>query len=233
MDDRKFKAEDMFTGIIEGLGTIESMRPAGSGRRLTIHSDFDLKGTNVGDSLAVNGACLTAVTIATHRFQADVSPETVHRTAFQKSKIGDRVNIERALTLTDRLDGHLVSGHVDAVGVIKDRKPSGNATIVTIEVPSSLHPYMIEKGSIAVDGISLTINQIASTCIDVSVIPHTGILTTIGWKKKGDVVNLEADMIGKYVERFLSHYHEAPKKTSGSSIDMELLAKTGFLNPGS
>jgi len=222
----------MFTGIIEGLGSVVGIRPSGLGRRLTVDADFDLGDTKTGGSLSISGVCLTAVTVEARRFQADVSPETLDRTTFQKSKIGDRVNIERALMLAGRLDGHLVSGHVDGIGTIKDRKPIGNATIITIEVPPSLSSYIIQKGSIAVDGISLTVNHCAQTRFDVSIIPHTGALTTIGHKQVGEHVNIETDMIGKYVERFLSHYQNNTKETSGSSIDMDLLAKTGFLNPG-
>lgn len=222
----------MFTGIIEGLGTVVGIRPSGLGKRLTVDADFDLSGTKTGDSLAVSGACLTAITVEARRFQADVSPETLHKTTFQKATVGDRVNIERALMLAGRLDGHLVSGHVDCIGIIKDRKTVGNATIITIEVPPSLSPYIIEKGSIAVDGISLTVNHCTRTRFDISIIPYTGMLTTMGQKKVGARVNIEADMIGKYVERFLSHYQKNTKETSGSSIGMDFLAKTGFLNPG-
>jgi riboflavin synthase len=222
----------MFTGIIEGLGTVVGIRPSGLGRRLTVDADFDLGDTKRGDSLSVSGACLTAVSVESRRFQADVSPETLDKTTFQKAKAGERVNIERALMLAGRLDGHLVSGHVDCIGTIKDRKAVGNATIITIEVPSSLSPYIIEKGSIAVDGISLTVNHCTPTRFDVSIIPHTGMLTTIDRKRVGERVNIEADMIGKYVERFLSHYQNNPKETGGSSIGMDFLAKTGFLNPG-
>jgi riboflavin synthase len=223
----------MFTGIIEGLGSVTGIRPSGQGRRLTVDADFDLHGTKIGDSLSVSGACLTAVTVETRRFQADVSPETLHRTTFQQAKAGDRVNIERALMLSSRLDGHLVSGHVDGIGTIRSRKAGGNALVLTIEAPVSLKPYIIQKGSIAVDGVSLTVNHCDQACFDVSIIPHTGALTTIGHKRVGDQVNIETDMIGKYVERFLSHYHNNPRETSGSSIGMDLLAKTGFLNQGS
>ncbi|MBW1864662.1 MAG: riboflavin synthase [Deltaproteobacteria bacterium] len=224
----------MFTGIIEGFGNIVGIRTSGLGRRLTVDADFDLGDTKIGDSLSVSGACLTAVTVEARRFQADVSPETLDKTTFQKTNVGERVNIERALMLTDRLDGHLVSGHVDCIGTIMGRKPVGNATIITIEVPPSLSPYIIEKGSIAVDGISLTVNHCIHTRFDVSIIPHTGMLTTIGHKKVGERVNIETDMIGKYVKRFLSHYHNQnnSKETGGSHIGMDLLAKTGFLNPG-
>lgn len=222
----------MFTGIIEGLGSIVGIRPSGLGRRLTVDTDFDLGDTKIGDSLSVSGACLTVVIVEARRFQADVSPESLDRTTFKKIKVGDRVNIERALMLNGRLDGHLVSGHVDCIGTVRGRKPVGNATIITIEVPPSLSPYIIEKGSIAVDGISLTVNHCTRTHFDVSIIPHTGILTTIGHKQVGEQVNIETDMIGKYVERVLSHYQNNTKETSESSIGMDLLAKTGFLNPG-
>lgn len=222
----------MFTGIIEGLGSIVGIRPSGLGRRLTVDTDFDLGDTKIGDSLSVSGACLTVVIVEARRFQADVSPESLDRTTFKKIKVGDRVNIERALMLNGRLDGHLVSGHVDCIGTVRGRKPVGNATIITIEVPPSLSPYIIEKGSIAVDGISLTVNHCTRTHFDVSIIPHTGILTTIGHKQVGEQVNIETDMIGKYVERVLSHYQNNTKETNESSIGMDLLAKTGFLNPG-
>jgi len=220
----------MFTGIIEGLGSIKAVRSAEMGKRLTIDADFDLTGTKIGDSLSINGACLTAVALAARRFQADVAPETIQRTTFQNVAVGDRVNIERALMLADRLDGHLVSGHVDGVGTILDRRPAGNATLISIQVPASLSPYIIEKGSIAVDGISLTVNQCSRGHFEVSIIPHTGSWTTVTHKKVGEQVNIETDMIGKYVERFLSHYQNQTKETGSSSINLEFLAKTGFLN---
>ena len=221
----------MFTGIIEGLGNIVGIRSSGLGRRLTVDADFDLGDTKIGDSISVSGACLTAVTVEVRRFQADVSPETLDKTTFQKTNVGERVNIERALMLTDRLDGHLVSGHVDGVGTIMGRKPVGNATIITIEVPPSLSPYIIEKGSIAVDGISLTVNHCTHTRFYVSIIPHTGMLTTIGHKKVGERVNIETDMIGKYVERFLSGVSQTGKGQilKRSTIDQEYLIKTGFI----
>ena len=149
----------MFTGIIEGLGTIVGMQPAGQGRRLTLEADFPLDRTKIGDSIAVNGACLTAVTIEGQRFTVDVSPETVARTAFAQAKIGERVNLERALRLSDRLDGHLVSGHIDGMGRLAERKTLSNAILITVAVSPALSRYMIPKGSVAVDGVSLTINQ--------------------------------------------------------------------------
>jgi riboflavin synthase len=210
----------MFTGIIEGLGTIKSISSSGRGKRLTIEADFSLDGSKIGDSIAVSGACLTAVTLDGHRFSADISPETVSKTAFARAGVGDRVNLERALRLSDRLDGHLVSGHIDGMGILRNRKTLDNAIIVTVGVPESLSKYMIPKGSVAVDGVSLTINRCDTQSFDVSIIPHTAKLTTIGFKKIGDPVNIETDMIGKYVERFVSGRQ--------AGVTMELLAKNGF-----
>jgi len=221
----------MFTGIIEGLGTLKVIQPAGQGKRLTVEADFILDQTKVGDSISVSGACLTAVEVAGKRFKIDVSPETLSKTTLGKAKIGERVNLERALRLGDRLDGHLVSGHIDGMGTVKHKKHAGNAIIVTVAAPEALARYMIEKGSVAVDGISLTINDCGRDSFEVSIIPHTAGLTTIGFKNTGDFVNIETDMIGKYVERFLTQKHDDTKtdKTAGSVIDKAFLAKTGFL----
>lgn len=221
----------MFTGIIEGLGTISAIATSGQGSRLTIAADFDLAGTRIGDSIAVNGACLTAVTLQGRRFTVDVSPETLTRSVLGTIKIGDRVNLERALRLSDRLDGHLVSGHVDGTGILKQIKPQANAIIITYAVAPQLARYMIEKGSVAVDGTSLTINRCDASSFDVSIIPHTAGLTTIGLKKVGDAVNIETDMIGKYVERFV--LNPAPARQTeakpGGSVDIAFLAKSGFI----
>ncbi len=221
----------MFTGIIEGLGTIVEIRPSGLGKHVTIDADFVLDQTKTGDSIAVSGACLTAVTINGKRFEVDVAPETLSKSTFGSAKTGDRVNLERALRLSDRLDGHLVSGHLDGTGIIKDKKILGNAIIVTIGVPESLSCYMIKKGSVAVDGISLTINNCGPKSFELSIIPHTAKLTTIGFKKTGDHVNIETDMIGKYIERFMANRSEAgsDKETVRPSIDMQFLTRTGFL----
>ena len=221
----------MFTGIIEGLGTITALKPSGQGRRLSVASDFSLNESKIGDSIAVNGACLTAVTITDRRFTVDVSPETLEKTTFRNAKVGDRVNLERALRFSDRIDGHLVSGHVDGIGVIKEKKVQGNAIIITYEVPESLSRYMIEKGSVAVDGISLTINACDDHSFEVSVIPHTANATTISVKKTAESVNIETDMIGKYVERFVGKRHTDITKmqNDGSPLDMQFLAKKGFL----
>jgi len=218
----------MFTGIIEGLGTIIEIRPAGRGKRLTFDADFVLDQTKIGDSISVSGVCLTVVMIDSKRFQIDVSPETFSKTTFLRAKMGDRVNLERALRLSGRIDGHLVSGHIDGIGTVKRKQNAGNAVIFTIGVPESLSRYMVKKGSVAVDGISLTINNCGRDSLDVSIIPHTAKLTTIGFNKVGDLVNIETDMIGKYVERFVTENQYNDKETE-KSVDMEFLAKTGFL----
>ena len=222
----------MFTGIIEGLGVITAMRSAGQGRQMTVEADFDLNQTKIGDSICVSGACLTAVKIDGRHFEVDISPETLQMTTFGQAKVGQRVNIERALMLSDRIDGHLVSGHIDGVGKIGKRETVGNAIVVTIEVPEALTRYMINKGSVAVDGISLTINTCDAGSFSVSIIPHTAKLTTIGLKNKGDPVNIETDMLGKYVEKFMNarsgRDDALAQKTSG--IDEAYLIRTGFLD---
>jgi len=218
----------MFTGIIEGLGAVTAVRPAGSGRRLAIAAAFDLAGTKVGDSISVNGACLTVVAIAGRQFEVDVSPETLAKTTIGSFRLGERVNLERALRLSDRIDGHLVSGHTDGTGIIDSREAAGNAIIVTVTVAEALTRYMIVKGSVAVDGVSLTINHLEAGRFIVSIIPHTAGLTTIGFKQKGERVNIEADLIGKYVEKFLSA-PAGPPPAAPSGVSMELLAKAGYI----
>lgn len=220
----------MFTGIIEGLGTVAKLGASGRGKRLAVAADFELKETRVGDSVSVNGACLTAIAVAANRFEADLSPETLAKTAFGRLKTGDRVNLERALRLSDRLDGHLVSGHIDGVGAIAGLKKQDNAVLIAFTAAQSLLRHIIVKGSIAVDGVSLTVNNVSADGFEVSIIPHTARLTTLGFKRKGDPVNIETDLIGKYVERFLTAGgvagREALKK---SGIDLEFLAKAGFI----
>ncbi len=196
-----------------------------------VTADYLLESTRTGDSIAINGACLTAVAVSGKRFEVDVSPETLRLTTLGSAKIGERGNLERALRVSDRIDGHLVAGHVDGTGVIRDKQAVGNATVVAIGIPLSLSRYLIQKGSVAVDGISLTINDCDDTGFSVSVIPLTGRMTTIGFKNIGEPVNIETDMIGKYVEKFLTGQtaHTAGKDKTGSGVDMNLLAKSGFL----
>ena len=219
----------MFTGIIEGLGTLTAIRSLGQGARLTLESGINLTDTAIGDSIAVNGTCLTAVAISGNRFEVDVSPETLRFTTLGSAKVGDRVNLERALRLSDRLDGHLVSGHIDGIGSLRQRKPIGNAILITISVPRQLTRYMIHKGSVAVDGVSLTINNLGPESFEISIIPHTAGLTTVGFKQPGSQVNIETDLIGKYIERFTTTPGNLKVPGEKNDIDIALLAKSGFM----
>lgn len=220
----------MFTGIIEGMGTLAAIKSGDQSGELVILADYDLTGTRLGDSIAVNGACLTVTALQGRRFTVDVSPETFSKTTFGQAKIGQKLNLERALRLSDRLDGHLVSGHVDGVGQLKNRRATGNAVVLTFTASQDLTGYMINKGSVAVDGISLTINQCHSTGFEVSIIPHTARMTTIGLKEIGEPVNIETDIVGKYVQQFLKREGTEPEAAPGKGVDLALLAKSGYLN---
>jgi riboflavin synthase len=221
----------MFTGIVEGLGTVKGIRPSGFGKRYSFTADFELKETAIGDSISVSGACLTVVTIHGKEFSADVSPETLAKTTLGSIKIGAKVNLERALRLSDRLGGHLVLGHVDGLGEIIEKEQDKNAVRMAIRVSEDLSRYMISKGSVAVDGISLTVNKCTKNVFQVSMIPHTAKVTTLGEKKKADLVNIEVDMIGKYIERFIFHKKQKKEEESekASSLSLAYLEKTGFL----
>ena len=223
----------MFTGIIEGLGTIKAIQAARQCKRLCVEAGFDLMDTAVGDSIAVRGACLTAVSIAGNQFEADVAPETLSKTTIGDMRPGDKVNLERALRFSDRLDGHLVTGHIDGTGRIESKQPTGNAIIVRISLSSELSYYMVTKGSVAIDGISLTINNCGRDYIEISIIPHTAKITTVDFWNTGDRVNIETDIIGKYVDHFLrtGTHGKTPVKDEvpPDSISREFLAKKGFL----
>jgi riboflavin synthase len=220
--------ERMFTGIIEQTGVIKTLRRPGGGMRLSILASHELEGARPGDSVAVNGACLTVVELAGALFSVDVSPETVHRTTLKEAKPGDRVNLERAMRLGGRLDGHLVTGHVDGVGILSSRTPKDNAILLGFKVPPALARYMVEKGSVAVDGVSLTINSAGPEDFSVAVIPHTAALTTVSAKKPGEMCNIECDIIAKYVERFVTNTR-APSENGKGGVTMDFLARNGFL----
>lgn len=221
----------MFTGIVEGLGTIKSVNRAAGGMRMGIEADFPISNVRMGDSIAVSGICLTVVEFQNNVLGVDVAPETLSRTTLGKVKTGDRVNLEQALSFGDRLGGHLVSGHIDGVGVVQAKRPVANAMLFVFGVPEALSRYIVEKGSVAVDGISLTVNACSRTSFEVSIIPHTAKVTTMGFKRVGDPVNIETDMIGKYVERFTRPFttREKQSQNASSSIDETLLTKTGFM----
>lgn len=218
----------MFTGIIQGRGRICEKRPVGGGLLFGIDSDFALTDPAEGESIAVNGVCLTAREIRGRRFLVDVSPESMARTNLGQVGVGSQVNLERALRLADRLGGHLVSGHVDAVARVLERKPLGDFVLFTFEVPVGLGRYIIEKGSITVDGISLTVNRCDERTFAVSIIPHTLSVTTLGGLTTGSPVNLEVDLIGKYVEKLLSIKPEGGEG-AGSALNPAFLAAHGFM----
>jgi riboflavin synthase len=210
----------MFTGIITALGSIRRVTRKGADALLEVDASMPLEDIRIGDSIAINGACLTVTQKADRRFTADVSAETLSRTNLGTLKAGDRVNLEKALRFNDFLGGHLVLGHVDGQGKIQEKTGSANSIILGIEIPEEIMRYLVEKGSIAVDGVSLTVNRCEKKRFYVTMIPHTAQGTTLGLKKAGDAVNIETDIIGKYVERFLQ-----PRK----GMDMGFLAEHGFL----
>jgi len=217
----------VFTGIIQGLGQVIEKRPAGGGMVFCLEAGFDLTDPGEGESIAVNGACLTARDIQGRRFLVDVSPESLSRTGLGALEVGSRVNLERALRLADRLGGHLVSGLVDALGRVEERRAAGDFTLFTFSLDAGLAKYVIEKGSITINGVSLTVNSCSGNRFSVSIIPHTLAVTTLGLLKQGDLVNIEVDIIGKYVEKLLAE--QAADTGSASRINPAFLAEHGFL----
>ena len=195
----------MFTGIVEELGTVESLQDQGDAVRLTVRGPLVVEDAGLGDSIAVCGVCLTVAERDDDRFTADVMKETLVKTSLGDLAPGAQVNLERAVTATRRLGGHIVQGHVDATGTVVSRTPSEHWEVVEIEFPERLSPYLVEKGSVTVDGISLTVVEVddARGVFSVSLIPETLARTTLGFRQPGDAVNLEVDVIAKYVERML------------------------------
>lgn len=216
----------MFTGIIEEVGTIRHVLSGQASGEIAIRASQVLEGTKIGDSIAVNGVCLTVTSLLADGFAADVMPETLRRSNLGQLRGGDGVNLERAMAADGRFGGHIVSGHIDGVGQIVERRQEGNAVWVRIQAPSEILRLVVEKGSIAIDGISLTVAAVRDTDFQVSVIPHTGSETTLLTKHPGDKVNLENDVIGKYVAQLLR-----PKQTTQpqeSGITLEFLTENGF-----
>ena len=216
----------MFTGIVEELGTIRAIRRGASSAVLSIGAGTILDDLKVGDSVAVNGVCLTATQVDGGGFTADVMHETLDRSSLARLAPGDKVNLERAMAAGGRFGGHIVSGHIDATGTITDRRRDDNAVWYTVSAPAALLRYVVEKGSIAIDGISLTVAAVEADRFSVSVIPHTAAVTVLGSKRPGDPVNLEADLIGKYVEKLLRPVQAPPAKCS--ALSLEFLAEHGF-----
>ena len=212
----------MFTGIIEEIGTVRRIEHGAKGARLTIQAKTVLEDTRIGDSIATNGVCLTVVSMTGDSFSADVMAESLRRSSLGTLQDGSPVNLERAMAANGRFGGHIVSGHIDGTGTIASQKREDNAVWVKIKTPAPLLRYIVEKGSIAIDGVSLTVAAVTDTDFSVSIIPHTGAQTILLGKKPGDPVNLECDVIGKYVEKLT-----APHKTGG--ISTNFLAENGFL----
>ncbi len=218
----------MFTGIVEEMGAVTSMDKSLAGTRVTILASTVMGDLKVGDSISVNGTCLTVVAKGEREFSVEVSPETLSVTTLGHLAAGAPVNLERAMRLNERIGGHLVAGHVDGVGTIRSRTQEGNALFITIEAPSEIIRFCVVKGSITVDGISFTINEVADHGFSIAVIPHTAKVTTLGLKQVGDHVNLESDLIGKYVERLLQERSQLPPKSS-PVIDRDYLQKRGLI----
>ncbi len=219
----------MFTGIIEAVGQIQSMQPRGGDVRLYVKTTgLDLGDVKLGDSIAVNGVCLTAVELPGDGFWADVSQETIRRTALSRLKEGSRVNLEKALTPSSRLGGHLVSGHVDGVGKVLSLKEDARSWHFRIEAPAALARYIAEKGSITVDGTSLTVNAVDGAVFDLNIVPHTMQETVMGDYQAGSPVNLEVDLIARYLERLLLG-DKAAEPNHDSRLSMSFLAENGYL----
>lgn len=216
----------MFTGLIEEVGQIKDIKKGEKSSKLTIEAYRVLEDVKLGDSISTNGVCLTVVDFSSNSFTVDVMPETFIRSNLKDLSKGKKVNLERALRLGDRLGGHLVSGHIDGTGSITDIKKDENATVITIKASPSIMKYIIEKGSIAIDGISLTVAYVDLEKFKVSIIPHTKDETTLTDMNVGEIINLECDMFGKYVER-LTMFNS--KHTDSSRLDMEFLKENGFL----
>lgn len=216
----------MFTGIIESFGTVRKRTSSQQGLNLALEADAKWSDLKLGESIAVNGVCLTVVSFSGSVFTVDVSPETVSRTTFAQVEIGVRLNLERALKPTDRLGGHIVTGHIDSCGRVISRREQAEFTIFEIAVPEGFSKYIIEKGSVALDGISLTVNKCSDSSFSVSIIPFTAKHTTIGQRKEGDPVNLEFDIIGKYVAKLVAGGRE--QGVQKERITTEFLAKHGF-----
>ncbi|HEY3374307.1 MAG TPA: riboflavin synthase [Candidatus Aquicultor sp.] len=213
----------MFTGIIEELGTIKSIKRGTDDFIIEIAAPKLTPEVTLGDSIAVNGICLTAASKTSGAFTVDVMPETLAKSDLDEIKPGEAVNLERALTLSSRLGGHMVAGHVDGVGTIRSKTVQKNALIIKMSAPEAVTRYLVDRGSVAADGISLTVIDYGQGHITVSIIPHTAKMTTLGFKKSGDKVNLEADMIGKYVAKFVAQ-HQGPRP----GITMDALRENGF-----
>ncbi|RCS72751.1 riboflavin synthase [Vibrio casei] len=218
----------MFTGIVEAVGTISAIIPKGEDVTITVDvGKLDMSDVHLGDSIATNGVCLTVVQFDQRSYSADLSLETLKRTGFTQYQVGDKVNLEKAMLPSTRFGGHIVSGHIDDVGTIVDRQPVGRAMEYWIEVPSHLSRYIAEKGSVTIDGISLTVNDVRKDSFKITIVPHTSQETTVDSFVVGHKVNLEVDVIARYLERLITRKSE-DTAIPESRITMDLLQKNGF-----
>jgi riboflavin synthase len=213
----------MFTGIVEDKGKVLKVDRRGEMKRLTLDVPFDLTEMQLGDSININGVCLTVAEKRGRALSVDLSPESIQKTTLARVKEADQVNLERALRLSDRLGGHIVTGHIDGIGIITERRIEGNSVRLKIRIPQAITPYVVQKGSIAIDGISLTVNEFREDWIRLTLIPYTLEKTTLIEKKVGDEVNVEADILGKYVEKVLNR-----GKGTSKGIDLSFLKQHGF-----
>jgi len=216
----------MFTGIIEEIGTVTNVTRGAKSSRVTINAKVIFSDLKLGDSVSTNGVCLTVSALTNHTFTADIMHETLKNTSLANLASGIQVNLERAMASDGRFGGHIVSGHIDGTGTVKTIKKDDNAVIYTIKTDDDILKYIIKKGSIAIDGISLTVTHVDEATFSVSIIPHTLSETILGNKKMGDIVNLEVDMIAKYIEKLLLGKDNTSIKQSG--ITAEFLMKNGF-----
>lgn len=224
----------MFTGIVEEIGTVVSISQGAKAAKMTLQGNLIFEDMHIGDSIAVNGVCLTVTEKTSNTFIVDVMPETLRRSSLGKLSKGSKVNMERAMAANGRFGGHIVSGHIDGTGEIESFVKEDNAVWVTIKASSKLLKYIIEKGSITIDGISLTVAYVDNRCFKVSLIPHTAANTTLLTKKAGDIVNLENDIVGKYIDK-LMHFgssensEESNTKEESGGVSMEFLSQNGFV----
>ena len=218
----------MFTGLIEGAGKLTSVIKKGQEINLSVLPLFELEDCRLGESIAVNGVCLTVTSIKGKIFEVYASAETASRTTLGNLKMGDHVNLERALRLSDRLGGHIVTGHVDGTGKIRQKKQLNMSWLVGVEVDSNISRYTIEKGSVAIDGISLTVNLCRPGYFEVNIIPETGKTTGILSKNIGELINIETDILARYLEKFTTEERTAKENRAASPVNMEMLARFGF-----
>ena len=217
----------MFTGIVEEIGAVTALEKTLAGARMTILGSLVLGDLKIGDSISVNGICLTVVSKREREFSVEVSPETLSVTTLGLVTAGTALNLERAMKLTDRIGGHLVAGHIDGIGMVRRRDQDGDTVLLWVEAPSEILRYCVVKGSITVDGISLTIKEVTDKGFSIVIIPHTAKVTTLGLKQVNDRVNLESDLIGKYVERLLQVRSQLPQ--TPPVIDKDYLQKHGLI----